>query len=81
MSFIPGQNKKPAVVAKLDHPITVENITGDIVVLELRYEGANWGKKHETVHVELCNFDPEPKEWKDRKQGLWVESHASFDKQ
>jgi len=77
--FIPGQNQVPAAVVKLDHPITFEDTTGDIVVLELRYVGAKWADK-ETVHVELCNFMPEAVSWKTRKQGKWVESHATYTK-
>jgi len=77
--FIPGQNQTPAAVVKLDAPITFDETTGDIVVLELRYEGAKWAEK-EIVHVELCNFIPEPASWKFRKQGKWVESHASYKK-
>lgn len=77
--FIPGQNATPAAVVKLDAPITVEGTTGDILVLELRYVGANWEAK-ETVHVELCDFSPEPKAWSQRQQGKWVESHASYER-
>ena len=54
-----------------------KNISGKIIVLELRYAGASW-TKNEVVHVELCNFMPEDKPWKDRAQGVWVESHASY---
>jgi len=78
-SFIPGQEKEQAVVIKLDAPITVDDVKGDIVVLELRYVGATW-KKHETVHIELCDFEPEPKTWSERRQGKWVESHASYER-
>jgi hypothetical protein len=77
--FIPGQNQNPAAVVKLDHQITFDETTGDIVILELRYKGAKWGRK-ETVHVELCNFVPESASWESRKQGKWVESHASYTK-
>lgn len=76
--FMPGQNEDPAAVIKLDSPITVEGTTGDIIILELRYVGAKW-KDRETVHIELCDFEPEPKPWKERKQGKWVESHASYE--
>ena len=75
--FIPGQNQAPAAVVKLDHAITVDDTTADIIVLELRYEGAKW-KEKETVHVELCDFVPEAASWKFRKQGKWVESHATY---
>ncbi len=76
--FTPGQHQEPAAVIKLDAPITVDGVTGIIVILELRYVGATW-KDSETVHIELCDFDPEMKPWKDRKQGVWVESHASYE--
>lgn len=75
--FIPGQNESPAAVIRLDAPITAEGVTGDILVLELRYVGANWNLT-ETVHVELCEFMPEPKSWQDRRRGKWVESHATY---
>ena len=78
-SYIPGQNETPAAVIKLDQKITVEDVTGDILVLELRWEGAKWGEQG-VVHIELCDFIPEPKSWRERKQGKWVESHASYTK-
>lgn len=77
--FIPGQNDTPALVARLDDPISIDEITGQVVVLELRYRGANWDHTN-TVHVELCDFEPEEKTWKDRRQGKWIESHATYEK-
>jgi hypothetical protein len=77
VAFIPGQNSDPAVVVKLDKPITVDGITGEVLVLELRYAGASW-KETETVHVELCPFFPESKSWQLREKGKWVESHATY---
>jgi hypothetical protein len=74
--FIPGQSDTPAAVVKLDESITVIELTGNILVLELRYVGAEW-RTRATVHVELCDFIPEPKSWKYRRQGKWVESHAT----
>jgi hypothetical protein len=76
-AFIPGQNQATAAVVKLDAPITVEGSTGEVVVLERRYDGAEWMETG-TVHVELCDFTPEPKAWQHRRQGKWVESHASY---
>lgn len=78
VTFIKGQNKQPAAVIELNEPISCENVTGKIVVLELRYVGASWASR-ETVHVELCDFVPENKSWKDRRQGVWTESHASYE--
>lgn len=77
IAFIPGQNEKPAAVVKVDSPIEVKGVRGNIVVLELRYVGADWDES-ETVHIELCDFMPEAKRWQDRRQGLWVESHANY---
>lgn len=79
VQFIPGQNEAPAAVVQLDLPITAEGVTGDTLVLELRYVGATWGRT-ETVHVELCDFTPEPKRWQERRQGKWVESHATYER-
>ncbi|HXU17785.1 MAG TPA: hypothetical protein VN708_21815 [Terriglobales bacterium] len=77
--FIPGQNDAPAVVAHLDAPISVGEVTGQVVVLELRYQGASWDSAN-TVHIELCDFEPEGKTWKNRPQGEWIESHATYEK-
>jgi len=77
MDLIPGQNSQPAVVVKLVEPLSVNDVTGDIVILELRNAGAAWDAAG-TVHVELCDFYPAPQRWQDRQQGSWVESHASY---
>ena len=74
--FIPGQNSSPAMVVELDMPLTAKGATGNIVIVELRFVGAQW-KGEQTVHIELCNFIPENKSWKNRRQGTWIESHAS----
>jgi hypothetical protein len=79
ISFIPGQNESTAAVVKLEDTLTVDDVTGNIVVLELRYVGAKW-KSQETVHIELCDFMPEAKRWQERRQGKWIESHASYNK-
>ena len=76
LKFIPGQNETSAAVVELDTPISVDGLTGRVLVLELRYKGASWGPSN-TVHIELCDFDPESKTWQQRKQGKWVESHAN----
>ncbi len=76
-SFIPGHGAKKAAVVKLEQSLHCEGITGDIVVLELRFRGAKWAST-ETVHVELCDFVPEAQAWQNRRQGKWVESHATY---
>jgi hypothetical protein len=77
VKFIPVQNERPASLIKLDEPIAVDGVTGELLVLELRYVGSEW-KPTETVHVELCDFEPEEKQWQDRRRGKWVESHATY---
>lgn len=76
-AFIPGQNTQRAAVVKLDAVLTASGVTGDVVVLELRYAGATW-EGTETVHVELCDFVPEAQTWQQRRQDEWVESHATY---
>jgi hypothetical protein len=61
-NFIPGQNDTRAIIVRLDPPISVDDVSGEIVILELRYEGEEWRDRN-TVHVELCDFVPEPKAW------------------
>jgi len=78
-AFIPGQNREPAALVQLDHPLEVQGITGERIVLELRYVGATWTDEG-VVHVELCDFEPEAKTWSARRQGKWVESHATYTK-
>ncbi len=77
LKFIKGQNENPAAVIQLDQKISGQKITGDIVILETRYVGQTW-EKPDPVHIELCDFIPEDKAWKDRKQGEWVEAAASY---
>jgi hypothetical protein len=78
-AFIPGQNQESAALVTLDLPIEVEGTTGSTVVLELRYVGQVWADTG-TVHVELCDFQPERRRWQDRRQGKWVESHATYER-
>lgn len=77
--MIPGQNTQPAALVKLDQPIEVDGITGRYLVMELRFVDATWMVSSATAHVELCDFVPESKPWKDRRQGKWVESHSTIE--
>ena len=79
VDLIPGQNELPAVLLKLDAPIAVDGIAGEFLVLEARYVGQSWMSKG-TVHIELCDFEPERRRWQDRRQGKWVESHATYER-
>jgi hypothetical protein len=74
---IPGQHQEPAIVVEFDEPLYLDGHAHRFAVLELRYEGAIW-RSGKTCHIEVCDFMPEDKTWKDRKQGRWVESHATF---
>jgi hypothetical protein len=76
--FISGQNSQKAMVVILDKPINFDDVSGKVVVLELRHQGTYWVHSG-VVHIELCNFTPENVAWKNRKQGVWIESHASYD--
>ena len=78
-ALIPGQNDTRAVVVVLDEYAVFENSFGKYLVLELRYTGAVWAETG-TVHVELCDFEPDAKAWQERQQGKWVESHATYRK-
>jgi hypothetical protein len=76
--FIPGQEaSRAAAVVRLDEEVTVGEVAGSIVVLELRYADAMWTPEG-IAHVELCDFEPEPTASGDRRRGRWVESHASY---
>ena len=75
--FIPTPSGAGAAVVKLDFPITCKGTTGDILVLTLRQEGQTWATEG-PVHLELCDFEPENKLYNERKQGVWVESHAAI---
>lgn len=83
--WIPGQNAQPACVVPLDEPLTAagdvhgrrEERTGGFLVLEVRHVGQEW-EASGTVHVELCEAEPEDKSWADREVGAWVESHATY---
>ena len=79
LQFIPGQNDAVAAVIKIENRLNFAGVTGDILVLELRYHQAIWASS-EIVHIELCDFVPEAMPWQHRRKGMWVESHASYRK-
>ena len=80
IQFIKGQNAEDATVVQLDEVIYGEKLSGNIVVLELRQVGTTWLDPKPIVHIELCDFIPENKSWKDRRQGEWVEAAATLKK-
>lgn len=77
--FIPGRKELPAAVIDLDIPLRAGGIDGSIVVLEQASEGVAWGQTSPRIHVELCDFQPAPTRWQDRRRGAWIESHATFE--
>jgi hypothetical protein len=86
-SFIPGQNEQPAAVVHLDEELVLPNgagavegheVRGSVLVLELGHVGTDWTTPTPRIHVELCDFEPEPAPWAERRQGAWVESHATY---
>ena len=87
VEFIPGQNEKPAAVVELESEVVLPagaiegeegEVRGRFVVLELGHVGTDWSTPSPRINVELCDFRPEAKRWQDRRQGVWVESHASY---
>jgi hypothetical protein len=88
VQFIPGQNLQPAPVVELDEEIVLPDgagalpgreVRGRFLVLELGHTGTGWATPRPRIHVELCDFRPELKPWEERRQGAWVESHATWD--
>lgn len=87
VGFIPGQNKQPAAVVELDEELILPNgagavqgreVRGDFLILELVHVGTDWSTPSPRIHVELCDFAPEKASWPNRRQGAWVESHATY---
>jgi hypothetical protein len=88
VEFIPGQNQQRAAVIELDEELVLPDgageghgreLRGKFLVLELGHVGTDWATPRPRIHVELCEFHPEPKPWPERWQGTWVESHATYD--
>lgn len=88
IEFIPGQNEQLAPVVELDEEIVLpagagavrgQELRGKYLVLELGHKGTDWSTPQPRTHVELCDFRPEPRRWQERRQGAWVESHATWD--
>jgi len=79
VAFIPGQNEREAAVVHLDQKLVLPAAEGEYAVLELGHLGSSWATPKPRVHVELCDFEPEARRWQDRRQGAWVESHATYE--
>lgn len=79
VGYWPGQNENDCLVVVLEEPLVSHGTEGRYLVLELRYKGSNWCES-EIVHLELLPELPEYAKWQHRKQGKWIESHASYKK-
>jgi len=85
-AWMPGQNAERACLVHLDTTITAEGdvrgdwqaMTGEWVVLQLRYTGQVW-ERSGTVHVELCADRPPPLAWSERTPGAWVDGQARYE--
>lgn len=80
----PRPNDEPAAVVELDDRIENlcirgEQVSGRYLVLEQAWVGVSWGQTSPRIHVEVCDFRPEPKRWQERRQGFWAESHATYE--
>jgi hypothetical protein len=79
VAFAPNGVREPAAIIKLDEPLNAGGVTGDFVVMWLRWVGATWNDEG-IVHIELCDFEPEHRAWDERRKGKWIESHAHYAK-
>lgn len=79
IKFIPGLYKKEDAVVQIDEELSFMGSRGKILVLTLRYKGANW-KKSEIVHLHLFENIPQDDIWhnNDNWQKNHIESHASY---
>lgn len=78
VAFIPGQNQSAAAVVRFHRTVSTARGDGDYAVLEFGHQGATWSDPTPRIHVELCDFEPAHRRWNERRQGVWVESHASW---
>jgi len=76
VSFVPGcEPAIPAAVVRLDSAIAAEGITGDILLMELRYAGASWDIgvfRFQTVGLDLCSEMPSA----GQRSCIALETHA-----
>ena len=75
--FASRQDGSSAVVVRIDIPITAGGVTGEVLLMKLRYVDATWSSGA-LAHVELCDGDPEAAGAGSSPRCAWVESHASL---
>ena len=74
-----NRNNNTYIIVKVENMIKFEDKVGDILVLNLRYEGANWsgfGDGDERIGIGLCSNISEAKGMKECK---YIESHAQYE--
>jgi len=86
ISFVPGYEPDTlAAVVRLDSPVSTNGVTGDVLVMELRYEGASWengaAPGAQTVGLDLYVEIPERSMAGQRPPKNWtsLETHAVFE--
>ena len=68
------------LLTRLSQPLTVNGVTGELLLLSLRYRGASWSDAG-ICQIILCAERPgSGKWWEDKTRFAWVESHAGFQK-
>lgn len=67
------KKKRLNAIVQLDDKVNFRHLSGDIVVLSLRYVGSSW-KGSDYVHIELYDHIPARVGNSER----WIESHAKF---
>jgi hypothetical protein len=79
VSFVHGYEPRIyAAVVRLDSPIAADGITGDVLLMELRYTGASWDggpPGSQTVGLDLCSQIPSD----GQRSCVTLETHAIFE--
>jgi hypothetical protein len=75
--FSPQEDGSSAAIVRLDAPTTAGEVTGGVLVMNLRNVGATWSSGA-IAHIHLCESDPETGSAENSPRCEWVESHASL---
>ena len=82
ITFVSGyEAASPAAVVRLDTPLTIDGLTSEILVMELRYESASWARGEpgtQTVGLALCSEMPSAAA-PGTGHGTPFETHAIFE--
>jgi len=78
--LVGGEGGEARLLARLSRPLTVNGVTGDLLLLSLRYRGAVWSDAG-ICHIVLCAEPPgSGRWWEDKGRFTWIESYAGFQK-